>query len=398
MRKTQENHRFAALLDSEKWSGISIPILSLVLSLITASVMLLILGKNPLTAFLSFLQGSGFVPKASYGGGAGMLTDFFTFLNVLAPMMLASLGFIVAFRAGLFNIGISGQMMASGFLATAIIGYSGMNAWAAKPLVILVGLVAGGLLGAFVGFLKYRFNIHEVVSTIMLNYIISYLTGFFINARFADPLTRSMKICSNEARLTWTNVQIAGMKCSVPLGILLAAAAVVVVKFIFDKTVFGFELRAVGRNPLCAKYTGIKVGRRIVVALMLSGMLAGLAGVTYYCGYYNTIVPKALSSMGYDAIAVALLGNSTPIGCIFASVLITIFQNGSNYMSSTLGVAKEIASLITGILLLFSSCGGYFRYLAHRKLEAARDAADAAAKAEPQREPAVPASGMKEDK
>jgi ABC-type uncharacterized transport system, permease component len=381
MKRENGSHRLASILDSEKWSGVSIPILSIVLSLVTASVMLLILGKNPLVAFLSFLQGSGFVPKGSYGGGSGMLTDFFTFLNVLAPMLLASLGFIVAFRAGLFNIGISGQMMAAGFLATALIGYSGLDAWLAKPLVILIGMIAGGLLGAFVGFLKYRFNIHEVVSTIMLNYIISYLTGFFINTKFADSLTRSMKICSPASRLTWMNLQIGGVKCNVPLGIVLAIAAAFAVKFLFDKTVFGFELRAVGRNPVCAKYTGIKVGRRIVVSLMLSGMLAGLAGVTYYCGYYNTIVPKSLCSMGYDAIAVALLGNSSPIGCIFASILITIFQNGSNYMSSTLGVAKEIASLITGILLLFSACGGYFRYLAHRRLETALDREAAAQKA-----------------
>lgn len=374
MKGKNSPHRFAALLDSEKWSGISIPILSVILSLITASIMLLIMGKNPLIAFLSFLQGSGFVPKASYGGGSGILTDFFQFLSIMAPMLLASLGFIMAFRSGLFNIGISGQMLASGFLATALVGYGHMSSWLAKPLVLLIGIVAGGLLGAFVGFLKYRFNVHEVVSTIMLNYIISYLTGFFIDDRFVDPLTRSMRICSEQARLTWDNVTIGGVYCSIPLGIFVALAVVFAVKFIFDKTVFGFELRAVGSNPICAKYTGIQVGRRIVVALMLSGMLAGLAGVTYYCGYFNTIVPKTLPSLGYDAIAVALLGNSSPIGCIFSSVLITIFQNGSDYMSSTLGVAKEIASLITGILLLFSACGGYFRYLAHRKLEAAEDA------------------------
>jgi len=309
-----------------------------------------------------------------------MLTDLFTFLNILAPMLLASLGFIVGFKAGLFNIGIAGQMLASGFLATALIGYSGLDAYLAKPLVILVGIVAGGALGAFVGFLKYKFNIHEVVSTVMLNYIISYLTGFFINGYYADMLTRSMKICSDASRLTWMNVQIGGVKCNVPLGIVLAIAAAFVVKFIFDKTVFGFELKAVGVNGRCARYAGIKVGRRIVISLMLSGMLAGLAGVTYYCGYYNTIVPKTLASMGYDAIAVALLGNSSPIGSIFAAILITIFQNGSNYMSSTLGVAKEVASMITGILLLFSACGGYFRFMAHRRLERAVDEAAIAAK------------------
>ena len=125
MKTGQKRNRwFASALDSEKWSFLTVPVLSVVLSLITASVMLLVMGKNPMTAFISFLQGSGFLPKASYGGGSGMLTDFFTFLNVLAPMLLASLGFVVAFKAGLFNIGISGQMLASGFLATAIIGYS----------------------------------------------------------------------------------------------------------------------------------------------------------------------------------------------------------------------------------------------------------------------------------
>lgn len=371
MKKTLD--KLASALDGHRWSAVSVSILSILLSLICASVILLLMGKNPLVAFQSFLQGAGFWPKAKYGGGSGILTDLFSFLNLLAPMILAALSFVVGFKAGLFNIGIAGQMLAAGFLATSIVGYSELNAVIAKPLVILIGILAGGLLGAFIGFLKYKFNIHEVVSTIMVNYIVNYLTGFFINTYFADPLTRSMKICGSEARLTWTNVQLAGMKCNVPLGIVLAILAAFVVKFIFDKTVFGFELQAVGMNARCAKYSGVKVGRRIVASMVLSGVLAGLAGVTYYCGYYNTIVPKTLPDLGYDAIAVALLGNSGPIGSIFAGILISIFQTGSNYMSSTLGVAKEIASLITGILLLFSACGGFFRYLARRRLERLAD-------------------------
>lgn len=334
------------------------------------------MGKNPLVAFQSFFQGAGFWPKSNYGGGTGMLTDLFSFLNVLAPMILAALSFIVGFKAELFSIGISGQMLASGYLAISLIGYSDLSAVTAKSLVIIIGVLAGGLLGAFESFLKYRFNIHEVVSTIMVNYIVNYLTGFFINTYYADPLTLSMKICGSNARLIWVNVQIAGVKCNVPLGIVLAVAAAFVVKFIFDKTVFGFELKAVGMNPKCAKYTGIKVGSRIIIIfLMLSGMLAGLAGVTYYCDYFNTIVPKTLPDLGYDTIAVALPGNSSPIGSIFAGILISIFQTGSNSMSSMLGVAKEIASLITGILLLFSACGGFFRYLAHRRLDRMEDEA-----------------------
>ena len=374
-------NKLAFILDGNRWSSVSVSILSILLSLICASVILLILGKNPLVAFQSFLQGAGFWPKANYGGGNGMLSDLFTFLNLLAPMILAALSFIVGFKAGLFNIGISGQMLASGFLATAIVGYSDLNAVIAKPLVIVIGILAGGLLGAFVGFLKYKFNIHEVVSTIMVNYIVNYLTGFFINTYFADPLTRSMRICGTNARLTWMDIQLGGVACDVPLGIVLALLAALAVKFVFDKTVFGFELRAVGMNARCARYTGIKVGNRIIASMVLAGMLAGLAGVTYYCGYYNTIVPKTLPDLGYDAIAVALLGNASPIGSIFAGILIGIFQTGSNYMSSTLGVAREIASLITGILLLFSACGGFFRYLARRRLERLEDEAAQLAKA-----------------
>ena len=364
----------AKVLGHEKWNSVTVPIFTIILTLIVSSIFLLILGKNPLTAFYSFLAGNGFAAKASYGAGNGMLSDFFAFLNIMAPMLLAALAFIFAYRCGLFNIGIAGQMLLSGFMATILVGYNkALPAAVAKPLVIIVGLVVGGLLGAFVGFLKYRFNIHEVVSTIMINYIISFLTGFFINSRYVDSITRSSKICSSASRLTWTKVLIGGYYCNVPLGIVVALIMVFVVKFIFDRTVFGFDLRAVGSNRNAATYAGINVGKSIIMSMMLSGCLAGLAGVTYYLGYTNTIIPKTLAGMGYDAIATALLGNNTPVGAIFASVLITIFQNGANYMSSTLGVAKEIASVITGILLLFSACSGFFRYLSKNKLNRIAD-------------------------
>ena len=193
-------------------------------------------------------------------------------------------------------------------------------------------------------------------------------------------LTRSMQICSDESRLTLMNVQLAGVKCNVPLGIVLAFVAAFVVKFIFDKTVFGFELKAVGKNATCAKYAGINVGSRFIFSMAFSGMLAGLAGVVYYLGTYNTIIPKTLPGLGYDAIAVAMLGSASPVGAIFAATLISIFQCGSNYMSSAVGVAKEISDLITGILLMFSACGGYFQYVAQRRISRERDLLKAAEK------------------
>ena len=191
-----------------------------------------------------FLQGCGMLPKENYGGGSGMLTDLLDFLNYLAPLILASLAFITAFKAGLFNIGIAGQMLLAGFTATVLIGYNkGLSAVVAKPLVLLIGLVVGGMTGALIGWLKYRFNIHEVVSTIMLNYIISYLTGFFINNNYVDLMTRNSKVCSPDSRLTLTNVMIGDLKCKIPLGLIAAILAALLVSFLFRKTVLGFEIK-----------------------------------------------------------------------------------------------------------------------------------------------------------
>lgn len=358
--------RFLARRLEGRHASLWASVLAIVLTMITAGLLLLVMGKDPVVAFQSFLQGCGMLPKAKYGGGSGMLSDLFDFLNYLAPLLLASLAFIAGFKTGLFNIGISGQMVLSGFLATVFVGYNKeLSAAAAKPLVILVGIAAGGLIGAFIGFLKYRFNIHEVVSTIMINYIISYMTGFFINNNYADMMTRTSRVCSAAARLTWTNVKIGGVNCKVPMGIAVALLIAVVVQFLFDRTSFGFELKAVGMNAKSAKYFGVKVGRSIVLSMAISGALAGLAGVAYYLGYTNTIIPKSLPGMGYDSISVALLGSSSPVGAVFAAVIVSIFQQGANYMSSRVGVAKEIASLITGIMLLYASCGNYMKMLAH---------------------------------
>ena len=357
-----------------RYASLWVSVLAVLMMFATAGILLLVIGKNPLDALRSFLQGCGILAKENYGGGSGQLTDLLDFLSFLAPMILASLSFITAFKAGLFNIGISGQMLLSGFVATVLVGYNkDLSATVARPAVLLIGLLVGGLTGVLVGFLKYRFNIHEVVSTIMINYIISYLTGFMINSNYVDMMTRNSKVCSPASRLTLTNVMIGDLKCKIPLALIAAILVALLVSFLFRKTVLGFEIKAVGQNRRCSEYAGIKVSRTILLSMGLSGAIAGLAGVAYYLGYTNSIVPKSLPGMGYDSISVALLGNSAPIGSIFAAVIVSIFQQGANYMSSSVGVAKEIASLITGILLLFAACGNYMRYRAERKMQQAAD-------------------------
>ena len=238
----------------------------------------------------------------------------------------------------------------------------GLDAMIAKPLVLLIGIVVGGLMGGLVGWLKYKFNINEVVSTIMLNYIAQYVISFFIQMYYIDPVSRQSQYISEAARLTLVNVEVGDLKMDIPLGFGLAIITAILIKYVMDKTVVGFDMKAVGSNRNAAKYSGINVGRNTVLAMVISGSLAGLAGVTYYLGYYASIQPKVLSDIGFDSIAVALLGNSHPIGVIFSSSLISIIDQGSTYMSSQAGIRQEISSVIVGLILLFSACGVYLKY------------------------------------
>lgn len=358
---------FLALLGDEKRQAITVPLFAIFLSLVAGAIVILLFGKNPFTAMLSFLQGSGIVPKPSYAAKKNMLTDFMSMINALTPMIFAALAVAVALKTGLFNIGISGQMLVSGFIATITIGYSGLPPYIAMPLVVVVGVLCGAAVGAFMGWLKHRFNINEVVASIMLNYIFQYVVSFFISSYYINAVSRQSQPVSTAARLTLVDTPALGLKLDLPLGFLLTIPIALFVLFLLNRTRLGYELRIVGLNKRAAKYAGINVGSRVIIAMALSGALAGLAGVTLYLGYYNSIQPRVLTSVGFDSIAVCLLGNSHPIGILFSSLLITVISKGSNYMSSVMAIPQEIAQLITGLILLFSACGAYIRHRVGQK-------------------------------
>lgn len=353
---------FVKLLGNEKTQAFTIPVFAVLLGLFFGGIIIALLGNNPLEAYKNLLQGAGLLPKGSYAGGKGMLTDFLSFLDILAPMIFASLAVSVALIAGIFNIGVSGQMLTSGFIATILIGYSDLPSVLAKPLVIVVGILVGATIGGIIGWLKYRFNLNEVVASIMINYIAQYIISFFITTQFINPISRQSKEINGAARLTLKNQSFFGFKVDIPLAILMAVLMVFLIKILMDKTKVGYELKAVGLSPKAARYTGINIGKSIITTMVLSGGLAGLAGVSYYLGYFGAIQPKVLPSMGFEAIAVALLGNNNPVGILFSSFFITTVSKGSTYMSSTTGIEAEIASVITAIILLFSACSAYIKY------------------------------------
>jgi len=360
--KKKSSNLFLTIMGDEKRQSITIPLFAIFLSLIAGALLMLALGKNPIDGYVSLLRGCGLMMKKNYAGGKGMLTDFMSFLDIWTPMIFAALAVAVAYKAGLFNIGASGQMLMAGFIASITVGYSDLPAIVAKPAAILIGVVVGALCGSLIGFLKYKFNINEVVSAIMLNYIFQYVVGFFILTFYVHPVTRQSNVVSDASRLTLQNVQIGSMKSVIPLGFILAVIAVIVMYYFINHTRQGFELKAVGTNKKGAIYAGINANKNIMLAMVISGGLAGLAGVTYYMGYMASIQPKVLLSTGFDAVAVCLLGNSNPIGIVGSSFLVTIISKGAIYMNSSVGLPKEMASLITGLLLLFTACGVYIKY------------------------------------
>lgn len=373
---------FVRMLGNERTQNITIPLFAILLSIIAGAIVIALFHKNPFTALVCFLQGSGVVPKPEYAAHKGQLSDFMSMVNSLTPMIFAALAVAVALKTGLFNIGVSGQMLAAGFLASVVVGYSKLPMGAAIPLVLVVGVAAGAAVGALIGWLKHRFNINEVVSSIMLNYILEYLISFCINEYFINMVSRQSNPVSAAARLTLMDVSVfSGLRVDIPLGILLAVPTAVLMRFLLDRMRLGYELKIVGLNRRAAKYAGINVGRSMVLSMLLSGALAGLAGVTYYLGTFNSIQPRVLTSVGFDSIAVCLLGNSNPVGILFSSLLITIISKGSNYMSSIMNIPQEISQVITGLILLFSACGAYIKYRVARAKDILTDEALAAQKA-----------------
>lgn len=328
--------------------------LAIIISLIAGALILWLMGKDPVSAYMNLLQGSGLMQKVKYAGRQNMFTDFMSFVDAMTPMIFASLSVALALRGGFFNIGVSGQMMAAGFTAHML-----SLVMPSKKFVIIAGLIAGALVGALIGWLRYKFNVNEVVSSIMLNSTIMYLVTFYINTFYVNPVSRQSKSIIASARLTLSGFRWENLKLDIALAFPLAIITAIFLQWLLERTTYGYEIKAVGLSPKAAYYAGMNVNRVSLITMTLSGMLAGLAGVSYFCGYLASIQPGTTPSMGFDAIAVSLLGGNNPIGCVLASFLITIISKGSVYMSSRQNIEPEIASLITAFILTFAACSAF---------------------------------------
>lgn len=321
-----------------------VSILAIILGLLTGALLMLAINSNPIEGFTYLFQ-----------GGLKNIERIGNTIATATPLILTGLSVAFAFRTGLFNIGAAGQMLFGGFCATAV----GLTVNAPRPLLLVLMIVAGILGGAAVaiipGILKAKFNVHEVVSTIMMNWTVFWFVYYMIPKYFKGQYETESRPLKDTAlfKLDWLSDLFEGSYIN--LGIILAIVAIILIGFILNKTTLGYELKAVGFNRHAAEYAGIPVNKNIVLSMMIAGGLAGLAGAIEYAGNTNIIQIGVLPNQGFDGIAVSLLGANSPIGVLFAALFFGLLYTGSGFMSAMTEIPPEIANTIMATIIYFAA-------------------------------------------
>jgi ABC-type uncharacterized transport system permease subunit len=329
------------------WRKASIPVYSIVLAFAVAATLVIVSSVFTSTGF------SPLLPLAAYAnlfaGAFGSGTGIGNTLVAAAPLMFGGLAVGLGLKAGLFNIGVAGQFLIGAF-AAAVTGASLATAPTiiGMPLAILAGAAAGAAYGFIPGYLKARTGAHEVVTTIMLNNVAVQLLTWAVSDLVRAPgfsFPRTAEIGQSALPI------LAGR--NVHLGIAFAVAAIFVIRWVLDRTTLGFEIRTVGLNPHAARYAGMRPIFITALTMTLSGLLAGLAGAIQTLGVIGFYSSGITASVGYDSIAVALLGRSDPIGILFAALLFGAFRAGAPLMQIETSVPIEIIDIIQALVILF---------------------------------------------
>ena len=298
--------------------------------------------------FSSVLAAYGGLLKGSLGSPDAISE---TFLRA-TPLILAGLAVALGFRAGLFNIGAEVQIYIGGMFATIVgINFEGLPTLIHLPLAVAAGFLGGALWGFIPGILKARTGAHEVITTIMLNYVSYRVIDFALHQPFlqrpdrSDPVSRfvldsaTLPPLFGDSRVHW--------------GLVIAAGAAVAVSWLLFRSTKGFEFRAVGLNPSAAGYAGMNISRTIVLTMMISGGLAGLAGASEILGTNHRLTPLFSPGWGFDAIALALLGGSRPIGVVGAALVFGALRAGAAPMQAATGIPIDLVVVIQALVIMF---------------------------------------------
>ena len=346
--------------------AILIPFLAILTAVVLGGLIILSVGGNPVQAYFGLIQGSF--------GSAKALSETAVWAT---PFIFAGLAVALAFKGGLFNIGAEGQL-ALGATFSALIGYA-LPEWLGYdipiiihlPMTIILGMTAGAIWAGIVGFLKAYTGGHEVINTIMMNYIalntISYLLNGPMKDRNPNNVIARTPLIADSARMPEI---FDGFR--IHWGFILALLVAFLVWWILNKTTLGFEIRTVGANPDAAKYAGMNVKRIIIITMALSGVLAGMAGSLEVTGLNFRHELGFSIGYGFDAIAIALLGKSHPLGVVLASILFAAMRNGATRMQFLTQLPVDLISMLQALILLFVAADAIIRYIYRIKTKGER--------------------------
>lgn len=343
-----------------------IPFLAILTAIVVGGIIIAVVRGNPFLAYAGLIQGSF--------GSAKALSETAVWAT---PYIFGGLAVALAFKGGLFNIGAEGQL-ALGATISALIGYA-LPEWLGidipviihLPLTILFGLAAGAFWASIPGFLKAYTGGHEVINTIMMNYIALNTISFLLNGPMKDRDPNNViartPLIADSARIP---TLFEGLR--IHWGFLLALAFAFLVWWLLNKTTLGFEIRTVGANPDAAKYAGINVKRTIILTMALSGLLAGFAGAIEVTGLNYRHELGFSIGYGFDAIAIALLGKSHPLGVVLSAILFAAMRNGATRMQFLTQMPVDLISMLQALILLFVAADAIIRYIYRIKAQSER--------------------------
>ncbi len=357
---------------------------AVIIGLFLGGIILLSAGYNPLDAYVYIIEGIFSRPK--YISQA--LID-------ATPIIMTGLSVAFAFKTGLFNIGAEGQFIV-GALAAALAGhFISLPVYLHIPVVITIAGIAGLIWGSIAGFMKSRFGVHEVISTIMLNWIAFHSNNWIVSFPFVkNPSgektrliqdTAGIKILnvwknSNEG-LEWMKNNYVGkwnfpswfdsanvfadvLKTELNVGIILAVIFLIIIWFVLNKTTLGYNLKAVGFNKYAAEFGGINTGRSIMLSMGIAGMLAGFGGALHVVGNTGYVANlAAMEGYGFNGIAVALMGANSPFGCFFAGLFFSSLKTGSSMLQLKMNAPTEIINIIIGIIVFFVAVPNFIKLI-----------------------------------
>ncbi len=317
-----------------------LPAGAIILALLVGAIFILMIGKNPFSAYAALLQGA-----------FGDVFSIGETLENTTPLILTGLAVAFAFRAKLFNIGAEGQFLMGGLAATWVGTHLTLPMVIHLPLTLLVGIIVGGLWGGVAGLLKAARGVHEVISTIMLNFIAIFFISYMVTGPMKEVSALDIPQTAKMAKTAQLMKILPPSRLSA--GIIIALLAAALIWWLLWKTTVGYEIRAVGLNFFAAEYGGIKPNYNMFLAMMISGGLAGLGGAIIISGLFMRYQHGFEPGYGFTAIAVSLVGTNNPPGVVLAALLFATLSQGALGMQNVAGVPQDIVFVIQALVIFF---------------------------------------------